>query len=275
MWTRRTSLLATVALLCSTPAMAGLFEDIYRGLGVYTTPIGSPRNSGNRYGRLRVVPNELGQGYRVEVDRGFGTDGYGRPEVYDLGNYELQLSGSTEATFAYTRRGILTGSADIFANNLNYALRAKTGAQDIALSGQLNLSQQLEVNQLGFYTLRLEINNTSSSLAADGEVALGNVDTDFDVGPVSLRGNLFFDGALALLTALGVDTTQLESVFPMSPIDRIDDAIRDAFQPQVDVLSEMIAAAEAGESTLSSDTLGSSTLGVSGSEATELRKIRS
>ena len=62
------------------------------------------------------------------------------------------------------------------------------------------------------------------------------------VGPISLRGNVFFDAALALLTVVGVDTNELEGVFPMSPIDRINDEIEAALGRQSEVLGEIIAA---------------------------------
>ena len=64
------------------------------------------------------------------------------------------------------------------------------------------------------------------------------------VGPLSLRGNVFFDGTLALLTAFGIDTDPWEGLFPMSPIDRINDEIAAAFGYQTQVLGELIAAEE-------------------------------
>jgi hypothetical protein len=244
-----TGWLVTATLLGSAPALGGLWEDLYRGLDIYATPTGYPvqvapgggQVNGNRFGRLRVVPNELGEGYRLELDRNFGVDTRGRPEVYDLGNFELQLSGATQATLGFTRRGILTGNADIFAGNLNYALRGKSGGQDFELTGLLNVANRLEVNRLGFYTLQLEINNTNSSLTADGVLVDGEQDTDFDVGPITIQGNVFYDVALAVLTSFGVDAPQLEGVFPASPIDRINDEIQAALSEQTLVLGEMLA----------------------------------
>jgi len=239
MW-RRNGIVLAASLLLSSPALAGLFEDIYRGLGVFTTPVEAV--GGNRFGRLAIVPNRLGRGYRVEVDRSFGADSRGRPEVYDLGNYELQLSGDVQATFGFTRRGLMAGNADIFANNLNYALRAKSGAQDAALTGTLNVGGQMEVNQLGFYTLNLEIDNTNASLGADGVLAEGQLDTDFNIGPIAVRGNVYYDGFLTALTAVGVDTSALEGLFPMSPIDQIDNALAAAFEQPAQVLGELVTA---------------------------------
>lgn len=248
----RISLLAaaTSVLVCSAPALGGFWEDLYRGFDIYATPSGFPtqavagggRANGARFGRLRIVPNEFGQGYRLELDRTFGVDTRGRIEAFDLGNFELLLSGATQATLQFTRRGILTGNADVFANNLNYALRGKSGGQDFELRGTLNVSQQLEVNRLGFYSLNLEISNTNSSLSGEGLLADGDVDTDFDIGPISIKGNVFYDVALALLTSFGADTGTLEAVFPRSPIDRINDEIEAALRGQASVLGESLAA---------------------------------
>ncbi len=245
----RIGLLITAMVLGSVPALGGLWEDLYRGLDIYATPLGGPLQTvpgggqvnGNRFGRLRIVPNDLGQGYRLELDRAFGVDTRGRPEVFDLGNFELQLSGLTQTTLHFTRRGILTGNADMFAGNLNYSLRGKTGAQDFELRGTLDLRNQLEVNRLGFYSLDLEINNTNSSLIADGVLVEGERDTDFDIGPISIKGNLFYDVALAVLTSFGVDTGELEGVLPKSPIDRINDEIQAALRAETAVLGEVLA----------------------------------
>lgn len=245
----RIGLLTAATWLCSTPALGGFFEDVFRGLEIYTTPSGSPLTgtgdgvaNGNRFGRLRILPNEFGQGFRLEADRTFGLDRRGRSEVFDLGNLELQLSGATQTTLSFTSRGILTGDADIFANNLSYALRFKSGGQDLELAGQLDFNHQLEVNKLGFYSLILEVNNTDSSLTADGLLVEGARDADFDVGPITIQGNIFFDVALAVLTAAGTDTDSLEGIFPRSPINRINDDIQAFMDQQTLVLGETLAA---------------------------------
>jgi len=236
----RIGALVIVALLCAAPAWGGLFDDIYRGLELFTTPVGGP--SGARRGRLVIRPNELGKGYRLELDRTFGSDANGRLETYDLGNFELQLFGSIQATLEYTGRGILTGNAEIRTNNLSYALRGTSGAQDFELFGQLDISQNVEINQLGFYSLQLEVNNTESELIAEGLVAEGSPDTDFDIGPINIQGNIFFDAYLAVLTAFGVDTSELEGIFPQSPTGVINDEIEKALRGQALVLGETLGA---------------------------------
>jgi hypothetical protein len=245
----RIGLLAAVAWLCATPTFAGLFEDVYRGLEIFTTPAST--RTGARTGQLRIMPNEFGQGYRLELDRSFGPDNRGQPEVFDFGNFELELSGAVQSTLQYTRRGILTGNAEVLARDLTYSLRGKSGGQDLELSGTLNVDQELEINRLGFYSLQLDVNNIESALTAEGIAVGGTRDSDFDIGPISIRGNIFYDAVLAVLTTLGADTSDLETLFPKSPIDRIDDDIEAYFRERTVVLSETFES-DLGQGPLSS-----------------------
>ena len=151
-----------LATLAVTPALAGLWEDVYRGLQIATIPAGN--TGGNRFGRLAIVQNEVGEGYRLELDRRFGVDSFGRPEVYEFGNYELEMSGALQSTLSYTTKGLLTANAELLMSDLSYEFRGKTGAQDATLSGTLNMSGDLEINQLGFYTLNFDLQNNPSGV---------------------------------------------------------------------------------------------------------------
>lgn len=225
----KTLLIALAVASPASTARAGLFTDIFRGLEIAATPSGSPVNptgtgfrvNGARSGRLRIVPASLRRGYRLEFDRTFGPDSSGRPEVFDFGNYEIQLAGAVNATAQVTGRGLKTGNTVINFNNLNYAIRAKSGAQDATLTGTLNANQTLEINPLGFYSLLIDVGNTNSQADLTGLAADGSTDTDFDIGPIAIKGNVFFDITVAMLAGLGVDTQSLQGVFPDSPIDRI------------------------------------------------------
>ncbi len=255
----RISLVVLAAALCTSSALGSFYEDLYSGLGYFATPSGSPispvpgggRANGSRFGRLRIVPNDFGEGYRLELDRTFGGDTRGRPEVFDIGNLELELSGPMAATIQYTGRGIQTVNADIFANNLNYSLRDKFGFQDFEVRGTLSVDHQLEVSRLGFYYLDLEVNNVNAALISDGLIVDGPADADFDIGPISIRGNIFVDAAAAALTAFGVDASALENLFPESPIDRINDEIAAYFNQNL-VLADAFTT-DLADGTLSAD----------------------
>ncbi len=255
---RRLVAVSLVAILCAPPLHAGFFERIYRGLDVLATPSGSPifpsgvggASNGNRFGRLRIVPDRAGRGYTLEFNRTFGTDALGRPEVLDLGAYELELSGAINSTMGFTRRsfgadglaerGFLIGNGDLVVSALNYSLRAKSGVQDVELNGTLNVSNNIEINALGFYEAAITVSNTNSSLIADGIAVEGDLDTDFDTGPISVQGNVFFDLFVLTLSSLGVDTEPLESLFPRSPIDLITAELQNTLDRQAAELSKAL-----------------------------------
>jgi len=211
-------------------------------LGLLATPLGSPlstsadgtRVNGARSGRLRIVPSGIGEGYELQFDRTFGSDSRGRPETLHLGGVaDITLSGATQMSLGYNGKGYFrTYRGDVFFSDLGYNLRTKVGAQDASLVGSLNVSNSFEINPLGFYTYVLQVENANSQFTLEGVGVRDQKDMNFSVGPISIRGNLYYDGLLAVLTSLGVDTTQLEDVFPRSPISEIDDAIREALQQQ-------------------------------------------
>lgn len=239
--------------LTALPASAGLFTDFYRGLEILSTPSGAPLNpvngggfqNGQRFGRLRVQPNSFGRGYRLEFDRNFGNDVSGRPEVFDFGQWELELSGPISSTASYTGRRFLVGNLSSSATGLDYTIRGKSGAQDVTVSGTFDLTQSLEINRFGFYTFNLDVSNDESQIQFTGLGVEGERNTNFDIGPINVRGNIFVDGLAAVLAGLGADTDFLEQTFPNSGIDRVTDAIREQFEAQLgDVAGLQLTAAE-------------------------------
>ncbi len=232
-----TTLLAAIAAVAV--ANADLWENVFYGLDLLATPLGSPlstnadgtRVNGSRSGRLRIVPNGvLGGGYRLEFDRTFGPDSRGRTEVLHLGSIgDLALQGGVQATAGYTNTaGLWSASINFVAANLGYNMRTKLGAQDAEFRGVLTMANSLEINRAGFYDLTINVGNTDSEFLIDGVVVRDQDETNFDIGPIRVSGNIYYDATLALLNALGVDTSDLESVFPRSPIDRINDAVSEA-----------------------------------------------
>ncbi|MCA9244280.1 MAG: PEP-CTERM sorting domain-containing protein [Phycisphaerales bacterium] len=246
-----------LATFVAGPASAGLFQDVYNGLDLLATPTGAPvftsatgfHQNGSRIGRVRVVPQQLGRGWDLEFDRNFGPDSGGRPEIFDLGGLELQLAGNISATAGYTKRGFLIGTMSSSINQLQYDFRGTTGAQDFSLNGILNGTSNLEINQFGFYDLSLDLSNQSSRLNLDGLVIddgqpLDGLDTDYDIGPINIKGNIFIDALAGLASSLGADTSAIAAVFPESPIDQIGNQIKDALQRAADEAAASIVAGE-------------------------------
>jgi hypothetical protein len=233
-------LLVSIGVLAA-PSSASFYQDLYRGLEVLATPSGSPVSistggglqNGNRFGRVRIVPNELGDGHRLEFNRVFGQDSLGRREVFDAGAMELELIGAMSATASYTRRHLPTATLQTTVSDLTYSLRGKSGAQNFELRGEIDATQLIEVNRLGFYTFQLSVNNQESALELDGVALDGNIPTTFEVGPINVQGNIFVDLIAGALASLGADTSALENVFPKSGIGTINDAIRRSLESQV------------------------------------------
>jgi hypothetical protein len=182
---------------------------------------------------VRIVPNGvLGDGYRLEFNRSFGSDSRGRPETLRLGAIgNVTLAGSSEMTAGFNRTGKLWfGEMSSSLSNLNYQLRTKVGAQDAVLTGQLNVVNSLEINSLGFYDLTLNVSNTNSQLELDGVVIRDEEDENFDVGPIVVSGNIFYDMFLGVLGAAGADIDDAANLTPQSPIADIVNGWRSDWQ---------------------------------------------
>lgn len=244
---RRHSYLALlVAGTLSATAHAGLWENIYTALDYAATPSGYPvfatgdgtRVNGARSGRVRIVPNGVvGSGYRLEFDRTFGVDSRGRGETFRFGSEgELRLQGTVQMTAGYTSSLLSNkdswrgGELNLQTNNLSYGVRTKLGAQDVELTGTLNMANTIEVNPLGFYNARINVSNSNSQVLLDGVVVRDADPTNFDIGPIDISGNIYIDALGVFLGALGVDTSALEDLFPRSPIDRLNDEIQRELQ---------------------------------------------
>jgi hypothetical protein len=77
----------------------------------------------------------------------------------------------------------------------------------------------------GFYELTLNMSNDNAQLTLDGVLVEDDESAEFDVGPISVKGNIFYDGLLGLLNSVGVETAGLAGLTPESPIERINQAI--------------------------------------------------
>ncbi len=232
-------------------AHADVWRNVFEGLDLLVTPSGFPlQNAGDgtmfngaRSGRVRIVPNGLwGGGYRLELDRTFGNDSRGRPDLFRMGPLELTLDGNVQATAGYNRwfKDFRSGSLDFRINGLNYTFKTKSNAQDVELSGSLSVNTQLEINPAGFYSLSFNASNTGSQFKLDGVVVRDTRFSNFDIGPVVIKGNIFYDMALGLLNGIGVDTSALEQVFPRSPINALSDALALGLQEARAVAGETV-----------------------------------
>ncbi len=119
-----------------------------------------------------------------------------------------------------------------------YRFWAWTGAENIEIEGQGALEAELDINALGFYEIDAFITNRGT-FDIDGVLYDDNGSLDYDLGPVSLSGNVFVD-LLAAVTAplfANAGTTNPLAVF----------SGRAKLQNQIKERDELLARLEAGE----------------------------
>jgi hypothetical protein len=157
--------------------------------------------------RFNATRDVIGNGYTIN-----GAVNYNNRE-FDFGNADLTLTGPMVFTGSYTKRGIPELELSLNTANipLQYQFNINTGAQDLTATGSVLIDISTTVNKYGFYDQLFQISNRGT-YETDGYL-LRNGDTlDFDIGPIDIHGNLYFD-ALAVLSEPLFDLAGVENVF--------------------------------------------------------------
>lgn len=139
--------------------------------------------------------------------------------VLDFGPWDLTLQGPV--SFAVSTGGRLLNtldisfqtalSADAIATPLRYELELDSGNQLSTIGGTLLIDGDMSINGFGFYDLTFTY-SSRQDVTRDGRYADDLEASDFDVGPIHVRGNLFAD-ALALVAAPFFETAGQSNPF--------------------------------------------------------------
>ncbi len=121
---------------------------------------------------------------------------------------------------------------------LAYNLWVNTGIQDVQITGQGSLEAQIDINVLGFYDVDAFISNRGS-FEIDGLLYADDGTLDYDLGPVSLSGNVYIDALAALTTPL------FSAVGVSNPLAVFSG--RAKLKNQIEERDAMVARLEAGE----------------------------
>lgn len=200
-----------VAVACSAgPAQADFFDDLIRGLSA-TAGVTAP--SATRQGQFVLAREPLMEGWRLDWTRTFGPDAFGRPNRIDLGSVELTLlQGSAAIRGDFSRRGLPSAAVSINTPiPISYILDANTGAQDSVIQGTLGMIMNIRANTLGFYDMQLRISNVAQ-INTDGFLEVNQDQLNFDIGPIDISGNVFFD-VLAAVTQPIFNLAQIDNPF--------------------------------------------------------------
>lgn len=194
-----------------SPAEAQFYRSLLRGLSRASAPAAP---SGQRFGQFRISPVPGTDGWRLDMNRSFGPDAFGRPNRIDLGLYSLTLNNGQIVTQAEFSRGILP-QVSFFSNTpeaIDYSVSLNTGFQDFEINNaQLAWTTQWNVNALGFYDYQLSVSHRGE-YELDGFTLVDTGTLDFDIGPINLSGNVIAD-ALALVTQPFFDSTGATNPF--------------------------------------------------------------
>lgn len=189
--------------------------------------------------QVNIRRNLLGDGYDVNVSAVYNN------RRFDFGLAELTLSGTTSTDFNITRRVMpsVDFASQAVGQPLTYVYTLNDGIQDITATGSIDWQNSGTINALGFYDLQIYISNRGT-YESDGYGGKSTGDTDFDVGPINISGNVFLDLA-AVLTQPLFDNAGTENPFAklsgMAAKETILQSTKDALEAKVaagEVLSD-------------------------------------
>ncbi|MGB0717333.1 MAG: PEP-CTERM sorting domain-containing protein [Phycisphaerae bacterium] len=179
-----------VVFLVAPAVQADVFRDIRRGLtfaGFSTTGSRDYIGDGYSINAVTVFPN-------TPIDIGiadFSISGPLSMEVY---------AGGRVLPTVKLRFQTALDSNDI-PQPLTYALSFDAGGQQSDLTGSLLVDGEFSFNRFGFYDLELAY-SSRQTIDRDGSVADDTLESDFDIGPLRIRGNVVADVLAALATPL-------------------------------------------------------------------------
>ena len=142
-----------------------------------------------------------------------------RGEVFDFGALELTLSGPLSLDFSTGGRllrnlDVAISTATSSNSNptpLAYELNYDVGGQQTTVSGTLLIDGALSFNQYGWYELNVDYSSRQTTVN-DGRFDTGTSNSDLDIGPINVRGNIFAD-MLAAVTDPFFEAANVPNLF--------------------------------------------------------------
>jgi len=180
-------LVAALSIGLSAPAAsAGVFEDIAVGLGALNFDLRGQNNflsGGADFAALTQF-----QGNRL--DFGVGDLTMNGPISFEVSTGERFVN-TLDISFQTAL------SSDLASTPLTYEFNADICGQETNVLGSMLIDSNLSLNEFGCYKLDLQY-SSRQTVGNDGRFNDDSLTNDFDLGPISVQGNIMID-ALALL----------------------------------------------------------------------------
>lgn len=171
-------------------ASAGVFEDIALGLGALNFDLRGQNNflsGGADFAALTQF-----QGNRLDF-------GVGDLTMSGPISFEVSTGNRFANTLDISFQTALT--SDLASTPLTYEFNADMCGQETNVLGSVLIDSNLSLNEFGCYKLNLQY-SSRQTVANDGQFNDDSLTNDFDLGPISVQGNIFVDGLSLLLDPL-------------------------------------------------------------------------
>jgi len=162
----------------------------------------------NPTGEIGTYNTLVGDGWNFVATRELnGWEIYGGAFGFELGTGSAGTPVSFDTRVQLRRWPIPTVRVNVGTNqtdttnptSVSYDFWVNTGFQDVEIVGEGSLDAQIDINAFGFYDIDAFVSNRGT-FTIDGVAYSDSGTLDYDMGPVSLSGNIFVD-ILAAMTA--------------------------------------------------------------------------
>jgi len=230
-----------LAAFCVMVWAGPAWADFWAHVASTLSDIANPRGGGMRSGSFVFSYEPFMDGWRVDFQRTFGPDAYGRPNRLDFGPIDLTFNSGSLVWSGQFNRRLLPAAEFTFSTPtpIDYTLTVNTGFQDARVDGQILVDSAGHMNILGFYDYELTVSNRGE-FATDGFGPEDDGNINFDIGPINVSGNIFAD-ILAIVTDPFFTAAGTENPFAKFSQQATKQAYYDA---TADALRERMAAGE-------------------------------
>ncbi|MEK6675752.1 MAG: hypothetical protein AABZ47_08865 [Planctomycetota bacterium] len=215
MKTVKKCVLALILLIQVSVCQADVFRDLALGLGAAGFD-------------LQGQQNYLSGG----ID--FLTTNTFTGEQLDLGTTDLTLNGPLSFSVSTGGRGLselelsfrTAVNSTSGASPLQYVLNSDVGNQSAQINGSLLLDGRMTFNGFGFYDLDMQY-SSRQTITQDGVFAKGTTQSDQDVGPINISGNIYVDILATITDPLFVRAGTVNIFSQFSGRDQLQKALAD------------------------------------------------
>ncbi|MHC5109642.1 MAG: hypothetical protein ACYTHJ_07165 [Planctomycetota bacterium] len=216
-----TWIMTTLLALSATSVQAGIIRDVRWGLEYAGFETSAWRDF-------------IGNGINVEAVTVF-------PDIpIDIGIAEYSISGPMSMELYAGGRAldvVKLRFQTALQNNepsvpITYTASYDVGGQQADITGSLLIDGEFTLNSFLFYSIELEY-SSRQTVVRDGNIVDDELETDFDVGPLNIRGNIIADVLAAITSPLLGNDPETNPFIELSGRNQFKELLQSAKNPAV------------------------------------------